>query len=123
MGLLSLPAFVLFELLGPVVELLGYVILPLAYLVGMLNLLSVGTFFALTLLLSMLLSILAVFLDDIAFRRHARIRDLALLTLASIVENLGYRQIAVWWRICAFWEYWRGQTGWGQMERRGLSRA
>ena len=34
MGLLSLPAFVLFELLGPVVELLGYVILPLAYLWG-----------------------------------------------------------------------------------------
>lgn len=122
-GLLSLPAYVLFELLGPVVELLGYVILPLAYLVGMLNLLSVGTFFALTLLLSMLLSILAVFLDDIAFRRHARVRDLALLTLASIVENLGYRQITVWWRVCAFWEYWRGQTSWGQMERRGLSRA
>jgi cellulose synthase/poly-beta-1,6-N-acetylglucosamine synthase-like glycosyltransferase len=122
-GLLSLPAYVLFELLGPVVELLGYVILPLAYLVGMLNLLSVATFFALTLLLSMLLSILAVFLDDIAFRRHARVRDLALLTLASIVENLGYRQITVWWRVCAFWEYWRGQTGWGQMERRGLSRA
>jgi hypothetical protein len=34
-----------------------------------------------------------------------------------------YRQITVWWRVCAFREYWRGDSGWGQMERRGLSRA
>ena len=122
-GLLSLPAFVCFELLGPVVELLGYVVVPLAYLAGILNTEVMGAFFAVALLLSMLLSVLAVLLDDIAFRRHARVRDLALLTLASILENLGYRQITVWWRVCAFWEYWRGQTSWGQMERRGLSRA
>jgi cellulose synthase/poly-beta-1,6-N-acetylglucosamine synthase-like glycosyltransferase len=122
-GLLSLPAFVCFELLGPVVELLGYVVVPLAYLTGILNTEVMGAFLAVALLLSMLLSVLAILLDDIAFRRHARARDLALLTLASIVENLGYRQITVWWRVCAFWEYFRGQTTWGQMERRGLSRA
>jgi cellulose synthase/poly-beta-1,6-N-acetylglucosamine synthase-like glycosyltransferase len=122
-GLLSLPAFVCFELLGPVVELLGYVVVPVAYLTGILNTEVMGAFFAVAFLLSMLLSGLAGLLDDIAFRRHARVRDLALLILVSIVENLGYRQITVWWRVCAFWEYWRGQTTWGQMERRGLSRA
>ena len=25
--------------------------------------------------------------------------------------------------VCALWEHWRGQTTWGQTERRGLSRA
>ena len=122
-GVLSLPAFVAFELLGPVVELLGYLVVPLAYLAGILNVPYMMAFLALAFLLSMVLSIFAVLLDDIAFRRHARARDLALLILVSIVENLGYRQITVWWRVCAFWEYWRGDSGWGQMERRGLSRA
>jgi cellulose synthase/poly-beta-1,6-N-acetylglucosamine synthase-like glycosyltransferase len=122
-GLLSLPAFVAFELLGPVVELLGYLVVPIAYLVGILNTPYMLAFLALAFLLSILLSIFAVLLDDIAFRRHARVQDLALLILASVVENLGYRQITVWWRVCAFWEYWRGDSGWGQMERRGLSRA
>jgi cellulose synthase/poly-beta-1,6-N-acetylglucosamine synthase-like glycosyltransferase len=122
-GMLSLPAFVVFELFGPVVELLGYVVVPIAYLVGVLNTRYMAAFLAVAFLLGMLLSIFAVLLDDIAFRRHARIRDLALLTFASIVENLGYRQITVWWRVCAFWEYWRGYSGWGQMERRGLSNA
>lgn len=122
-GLLSMPAFVAFELFGPVVELLGYLVVPIAYLVGILNTPYMLAFLALAFLLSMLLSIFAVLLDDIAFRRHARVQDLALLILASVVENLGYRQITVWWRVCAFWEYWRGDAGWGQMERRGLSRA
>jgi cellulose synthase/poly-beta-1,6-N-acetylglucosamine synthase-like glycosyltransferase len=122
-GMLSLPAFVLFELFGPVVELLGYLVVPIAYLVGILNTPYLAAFLALAFLLSMLLSIFAVLLDDVAFRRHARARDLALLTLAGIIENLGYRQLTVWWRVCAFWEYWRGYEAWGQMERRGLSRA
>jgi cellulose synthase/poly-beta-1,6-N-acetylglucosamine synthase-like glycosyltransferase len=122
-GLLALPAFVLFELFGPVVELLGYLVLPIAYLVGVLNTPYMLAFMALAFLLSMLLSIFAVLLDDIAFRRHARARDLALLILAGVLENLGYRQLTVWWRVCAFWEYARGQKGWGQMERRGLSNA
>ena len=97
--------------------------MPIAYFTGILNREAMLAFFAVALLFSMLLSVLAVLLDDIAFRRHAGTRDLALLTLASILENLGYRQITAWWRVCAFWEYWRGQKTWGQMERRGLSRA
>jgi cellulose synthase/poly-beta-1,6-N-acetylglucosamine synthase-like glycosyltransferase len=121
LGLLSLPAFLLFELLGPVVELLGYVVVPVAYFVGMLDTRYMLALLAVALLLSMLLSIFAVLLDDIAFRRHARARDLALLILVSIVENFGYRQITVWWRVHAFWEYWRGDAAWGQMERRGLA--
>ncbi len=122
-GLLSLPAFVVFELFGPVVELLGYVVVPIAYLVGVLNTRYMAVFLALAFLLSILVSMFAVLLDDVAFRRHTRVRDLTLLILVSIVENLGYRQITVWWRVCAFWEYWRGYSGWGQMERRGLSNA
>ena len=122
-GLLSLPAFVVFELLGPIVELLGYIVVPISYMVGLLNTRHMLAFLAAAFLLSMLLSVFAVFLDDITFRRHARARDLALLIVASIVENLGYRQLTVWWRVVSFYEYWRGVGGWGQMERRGLSSA
>jgi hypothetical protein len=55
--------------------------------------------------------------------RDSETRDLALLILVSVIENLGYGQITVWWRVRSFWEYWRGVGGWGQMERRGLNSA
>jgi hypothetical protein len=99
-GLLSLPAFVVFELFGPVVELLGYVVVPIAYLVGMLNTRAFVPFLAVAFLFSVLLSILAVLLDDITFRRHRRARDLALLILVSIVMEPRVSSSHLWWRVC-----------------------
>lgn len=119
-GILAMPAVVAFELLGPVVELAGYVVMPVSYALGLLNTSYMIVFFLLAFLLGMLLSVLAVLLEDLVFRRHARARDLALLVAVAVVENLGYRQLTVWWRVRAFWDYWRGNTTWGQMERRGL---
>ena len=111
-GLLSMPAFVVFELFGPVVELLGYVIVPIAYLVGHPERAATwGRSWPWRSCSACWSRCFAVLLDDIAFRRHTRVRDLALLILVSVVENLGYRQITVWWRVRAFWEYWRGYTG------------
>ncbi|MGH7265253.1 MAG: glycosyltransferase family 2 protein [Candidatus Rokuibacteriota bacterium] len=121
-GLLALPCAVVFELLGPVIELSGYVVVPLCYALGILNTPFMMAFVALAFLLSMLLSVVAVLLDDVAFRRHPRTRDLVVLVLAAILENVGYRQITVWWRTRAFWDYWCGNQAWGQMERRGLGR-
>ena len=38
-----------------------------------------------------------------------------------MLENFGFRQLTVWWRVRAFWEYLRGDLSWGAMERRGVS--
>jgi hypothetical protein len=67
--------------------------------------------------------VLAVLLEDIAFRRFPRLRDLGVLLAATLLENFGYRQLTVWWRVCAFAEFWRGDLSWGVMERRGVGAA
>ena len=120
-GLLSMPSFVLFEMLGPLVELSGYVIVPLCYLFGILDASFMVLFLTLAVLYGILLSVSAVLLEDMAFRRYPRIRDLSLLVLVGALENLGYRQATAWWRARAFWDYWRGDLGWGRMERRGIT--
>ncbi len=119
-GLLSMPAFLLFEMLGPLIELSGYVVVPLCYFAGILDAGFMIVFLALAVLYGILLSVSAVLLEDMAFRRYPRIRDLALLVLVGVAENLGYRQVTAWWRARAFWDYWRGDLGWGRMERRGI---
>jgi cellulose synthase/poly-beta-1,6-N-acetylglucosamine synthase-like glycosyltransferase len=122
-GLVALPGFAVFEMLSPIIELSGYVLLPLLLLLGYLDASYAGAFMVLSILYSILVSVLAVLLEDITFRRYPRARDMAVLVGAAVLEHLGYRQLTVWWRVRAFWEYWRGDLSWGAMERRGVGAA
>ena len=122
-GMVALPGFALFEMLSPVIELSGYVMLPLLWAAGYLNSAYALGFLSLSIVYATLVSILAVVLEDMAFRRYPRVRDVALLLAAAVLENLGYRQLTVWWRVRAFWEFWKGDLSWGVMERRGVRTA
>jgi cellulose synthase/poly-beta-1,6-N-acetylglucosamine synthase-like glycosyltransferase len=119
-GLVALPGFAVFEMLSPVIELSGYVLLPLLLLLGYIDASYAAAFMVLSILYSILVSILAVLLEDITFRRYPNPRDMAVLVGAAVLEHLGYRQLTVWWRVRAFWEFWRGDLSWGAMERRGV---
>jgi len=119
-GLLAMPGFLAFELLGPIVEFSGYVLLPLLWLAGVLSVQYALAFLLLAVLYAALVSSVAVLLEDISFRRYPRVRDLGLLVLAAVIENLGYRQLTTWWRVRAVWEFARGDHSWGVMERRGV---
>src|SRR6185436_6977270 len=109
------------EVLGPIVELSGLLLIPIFWATGLLN-----TNVALALILlvggmGIAFSMLAVLLDDIAFHTYRRGRDLFSLVTAAVMENLGYRQITAWWRVKATWDYMKGRrSGWGNMERKGL---
>lgn len=122
-GLLAMPSFALFEMLSPIAEFTGYLVLPVLAALGLLAPAFALNFFVLAVLYGVLVSVVAVLLEDITFRRYPRTHDLALLVAAAILENLGYRQLTVWWRVRAFWEFWRGDLSWGAMERRGVGAA
>jgi cellulose synthase/poly-beta-1,6-N-acetylglucosamine synthase-like glycosyltransferase len=122
-GMVALPGFAMFEMLSPLIELSGYAILPLMWLLGDLNPSYAVGFLTLSLLYSVLVSVLAVLLEDLVFRRYPRFQDLVLLLAAAVLENVGYRQLTVWWRVRAYWEFWRGDLSWGAMERRGMKAA
>ena len=122
-GMVSLPGFLVFEMISPLVELSGYVLLPVLWATGLLSLSLAGTFFVLAIMYMVLVSALAILLEDLAFRRYSSVKDLARLLVASVLENFGFRQLTVWWRVRAFAEYLRGDLSWGAMERRGMVRA
>jgi cellulose synthase/poly-beta-1,6-N-acetylglucosamine synthase-like glycosyltransferase len=122
-GLVALPGFAVFEMMSPIIEFAGYVTLPLLMLLGYLDLSYACAFMLLSILYSILVSILAVLLEDITFRRYPKPSDMAVLVCAAVLEHLGYRQLTVWWRVRALWEFWRGDLSWGVMERRGVGTA
>ncbi|WP_244666536.1 hypothetical protein [Myceligenerans indicum] len=59
--------------------------------------------------------------DEWAFHRYERWRDLAVMMAAAVLENLGYRQLTVWWRLQGWWSSLRGERQvWGVMHRTGF---
>jgi cellulose synthase/poly-beta-1,6-N-acetylglucosamine synthase-like glycosyltransferase len=119
-GLAAFPYFALFELLGPLIELLGYLALPVAVALGLLDPAFLLAFLALAVGVGVLLSVAALALEEFSFRRHPRDRDVARMIAYAIAENVGYRQLVTLWRVVAFWDLIRRREAWGAMQRRGL---
>ncbi len=86
-GLFGMPYFFLFEFLGPVVELLGYIAFVASLLLGILSLKFAVTFFLAAVGLGVLLSTAAVFLEELRLRRYPRWRDILKLTGYGILER------------------------------------
>ncbi|WP_038057863.1 glycosyltransferase family 2 protein [Thermus amyloliquefaciens] len=120
LGLLAMPYFLLFEALAPVVEVLGYVLLPVFYLLGLFNAEFAFLFLLLALAYGVLLSQLAVGMETLLLQRYPRLRDRLALLLLAILEGLGYRQILAWERFLATFQVWRKRGVWGEMRRKGL---
>jgi cellulose synthase/poly-beta-1,6-N-acetylglucosamine synthase-like glycosyltransferase len=118
--LLAMPYFFLFEFLGPVIELLGYVAFAAGLALGILNLQFAVAFFLAAVGLGALLSIAAVFLEELRLRRYPRWLDLLKLTVYGTLEGFGYRQINSVWRAIAIISFLRKNTDWGAMERQGF---
>jgi YaiO family outer membrane protein len=121
-GFFAMPFFSLGEMLAPVVELIGYLITVLGLAFGLVNLSFALLFVLVAWGYGMLLSIWAVVLEEVSFRRYRRFSDLFRLLLFATLENLGYRQLTVFWRLKSFFNVWKGVHVWGDMARKGFGK-
>lgn len=120
LGMVVYPCFVLFEWLAPIIELIGLILVPIGLLVGEVSPFFAVLFFALALGLGILLSMLALFLEEVSFRRYGRARDRALLIAFALLESFGYRQLTLYWRLRGIVNFIRGKRSWGSMNRKGF---
>jgi len=117
-GWLMFPFMVAFELLGPVVEFCGYVFMVLAYASGLLDAATFWSFMLLAISLGILLSISALLLEEISCRTYRQPGNLLALVCMAVVENFGYHQIVLWWRLRGFFQWATGAPRrWGEMKR------
>lgn len=121
-GCLGLPMFVIFDVLGPCLDLIGLVLIPAFWAAGMLSVDFLLAFFAVTVLYGVFLSMVSLVLAELALFRTTRKRDMLLMAFAAIAENFGYRQLNMLWRIEGIWQFLHGKSSWGEMTRTGFSR-
>lgn len=120
-GMLSMPHQVIHEVGGPFVELSGLVLLPLAYFLGMLSFKAFVLYMAFAFFFSIVFSLMAVLIDQTLFPRHRFPRDALLLLVFALIENFGYRQLYLSWRLAASWNYLFGKISWRASTRTGFA--
>jgi cellulose synthase/poly-beta-1,6-N-acetylglucosamine synthase-like glycosyltransferase len=137
-GWFALPAFWLFEYLGPLVEIAGYLfVLFLLVMEMLLGQQFISYQYLLAFLLAslgygVLVNIFAVLVGAWRFRYgladrlqrrllpFSRRGDVLILLLYAVLENFGYRQLTLYWRLRGLWDAWRGKTGWEKFGRVGF---
>jgi len=120
-GMLALPHQIIHELGGPFVELSGLILLPLFYALGVLSWQAFVLYLALAFFVGILFSLVALLIDQTHFPRHRFPRDALLLLGFSLIEYFGYRQLFMWWRLVASWNYLFGRIAWRVSRRTGFA--
>ena len=122
LGTLVFPYYVLFEVLGPFIEISGYIVFLISLWLGIVPLNFAIAFIVAAFLYGVILSTLSVCLEELSFRKYKKPRDLVTLIIAALLENFGYRQLTAYWRFKGFIEYVFGRRSWGKMEKKGFKK-
>ncbi len=118
-GLIVVPLFILFELLGPVFETLGYAWFALALVLGFADPRFAVIFFIVAFLWGVIITLASVTADRWTYRPGERDTAGKTVLLVALVENFGYRQMTLLFRLRGLFELATGRRGWGEIKRRG----
>jgi hypothetical protein len=118
-GLVALPYFLIFEMIGPTIETIGYLAFLASIALGIAPLAYTLTFLAFGITFRLLISFATLLIEERAFQRYAGWRCLSRPAIPAVAENIGYRQLIAFIRARAWWTLTR-KHGWGAMERVGF---
>ena len=119
-GMLCLPYFWIFELIGPFFEAVGYLTVPIAFILGIMDLHFMITFFIVAVLYGIILSTGALLMEENTFRKYPRIGQIMKLYLYAVLENFGYRQLNTLFKVSAVFSFRKNKSSWGSIKRRGF---
>jgi cellulose synthase/poly-beta-1,6-N-acetylglucosamine synthase-like glycosyltransferase len=122
-GCFALPYLWLFELMAPVIEVLGLATILFAAILGSLSRPFLLQFLLFGYAFATMISIGSVLQEEITYKRYSDWRDMARLISYCFLEHFPYRQMHMVWRLKGLWQYLRGDHAWGSLKRKGLQSA
>lgn len=118
-GMLAMPYYFFVELLGPLIEMIGYIILVIALILRSTSITMIYVFL-MAYLFGIFFSFSGIFFEEIAYHRYNRIRDVLTLFGVALIEQFIYRQLTVFWRVSSFFNYQSGSKNWGSIKRKSF---
>ena len=114
--MIAFPYYIAIELIGPVIELSGYLGFIYLYFRGYISPHFAMLFFLIAVTWGMWLNAAAVLLDNLVIHRYKRVGDALKIALLGSLEFFGYRQIVVVERLFGTFQSWRSNH-WGKIKR------
>ena len=119
-GMIGMPYYLVFEMFSPLIEFFGYVAFLFSYIFGLVNYDFAVLFLLLAIVFGIVLSLLALLIEEFTVKRYETPKDMFILFIYAILENFGYRQMHSFWRMMGFFDYLRGKKEWGEMKREAI---
>lgn len=121
LGFVGLPYFFFFEMLGPVIEFLGYLAIIASLAWGIIGLKFVLMFMGVALLWGVAISFASLAMAESSYGRYTGPKELPQLFTAGILENFGFRQLNTFARFRGTLRYLFGKrSDWGRIQRTRL---
>ena len=111
-GLFAMPYYFFFEGLGPIVELAGYILVPMGLFLGLISLETFLLFVASAFIFGTILSVGAVLLEELTYRRYESWREVGILILYAFVENFSFRIATTFFRVMGTFDYLKKRGKW-----------
>lgn len=117
-GWLAFPFMALFEWLGPLIEVFGYLFVTAGFFLGFVSFDVWLTLLLVAVSLGILLSVSAFLLEEISFHVYPKSKHVLFLLLGAVLENFGYRQLNSLWKVIGLYRWLVGKRAtWGAMTR------
>lgn len=120
MGMIGMPYFFLFEMLGPLIEVQGYIMVLMAFILGILSLEIALLLFVASVMLGVLVSIISLMIAETE-NSYYGYRDILRLIGIAVIENFGPRQVFSFWRVAGFFNMFSKEHSWGEQARKGFA--
>ncbi len=119
-GWLAFPFMLLFECLGPLIEVSGYCLMLVYFCLEYISWPMFVVFNFAAIGLGLVWSLSSMLLEEMSFHIYERPKQLVQLLAAAVLENFGYRQMIACWRLMGLLQWlFGGKRGWGEMKRTG----
>lgn len=116
-GFIPMSYYAVFELAVPIIDIFGFVLIPIAYFTGSISLEVLLFYFLCFSIYNISISLVSICFEAYLFKAPFAKLTVAQLVLFSVIECLGYRQICSVFRILGMVKYKKARKSWGKIQR------
>ncbi|GAC1384701.1 MAG: hypothetical protein NVSMB45_12910 [Ginsengibacter sp.] len=123
LGALSYPYWFFFEMLGPLVEFLGFIVFIVLAIAGLIDWDFFFIFLAFIVCFGQTYSIFAIYMEVATYYQYKRKRDILNLIFTAISEPFYFHPFIVYSALKGYIDLIKKKSSWGEMTRQGFGTA